>query len=116
MVSVVRVEEGDQHAGIADAGLSAGMAGILIAPLAPVTPSAYALFVVPALAAAIVGGFQSPLVAVIAGIAIGMVGYIVYLRMKHDHEIPADPAPPPPPPRWPRRPHARPRWRSSPTR
>ena len=39
------------------AGAVAGAAGILIAPLSPVTPNTYTLFVVPALAAAIVGAF-----------------------------------------------------------
>ena len=50
-----------------------------------VTPSAYGvLFVVPALAAAIVGGFQSPLIAVIAGIANGMVqAWLVFLSGRY---------------------------------
>jgi ABC-type branched-subunit amino acid transport system ATPase component/ABC-type branched-subunit amino acid transport system permease subunit len=50
----------------------AGAAGILIAPLAPLTPVTYTLFVVPALAAAVVGRFQYLLPTVLAGIAIGM--------------------------------------------
>jgi ABC-type branched-subunit amino acid transport system ATPase component/ABC-type branched-subunit amino acid transport system permease subunit len=50
----------------------AGAAGILIAPLAPLTPVTYTLFVVPALAAAVVGRFQYLLPTVGAGIAIGM--------------------------------------------
>ena len=36
----------------------AGLAGILIAPISPLTPISYTLFVIPALAAALVGGFQ----------------------------------------------------------
>ena len=36
----------------------AGIAGILIAPVSPLTPVTYTLFVVPALAAAVVGRFQ----------------------------------------------------------
>jgi len=61
-------------------GAVAGAAGILIAPLAPVTPDSYALFVVPALAAAIVGGFQYLVPAVSAGILIGMVqAWLVFL-------------------------------------
>jgi sulfate-transporting ATPase len=51
----------------------AGAAGILIAPVSPLTPSTYTLFVVPALAAAMVGGFQRFLPTVVAGLAIGML-------------------------------------------
>jgi ABC-type branched-subunit amino acid transport system ATPase component/branched-subunit amino acid ABC-type transport system permease component len=51
----------------------AGIAGILIAPVNPLTPVTYTLFVVPALAAAVVGKFQSIVPIVAAGIAIGML-------------------------------------------
>ena len=51
----------------------AGIAGILIAPVNPLTPVTYTLFVVPALAAAVVGRFQHLLPIVAAGIAIGML-------------------------------------------
>jgi ABC-type branched-subunit amino acid transport system ATPase component/ABC-type branched-subunit amino acid transport system permease subunit len=51
----------------------AGAAGILIAPISPLTPITYTLFVVPALAAALVGGFRNLLATVAAGIAIGML-------------------------------------------
>jgi sulfate-transporting ATPase len=51
----------------------AGAAGILIAPIAPLTPTAYALAVVPALAAAVVGRFEYLVPTVVAGIAIGML-------------------------------------------
>jgi ABC-type branched-subunit amino acid transport system ATPase component/branched-subunit amino acid ABC-type transport system permease component len=51
----------------------AGLAGILIAPVSPLTPVTYTLFVVPALAAAVVGRFESLIVIVAAGIAIGML-------------------------------------------
>jgi sulfate-transporting ATPase len=51
----------------------AGVGGILIATISPLTPIGYTLFVVPALAAAVVGGFSSVLVAVVAGIGIGML-------------------------------------------
>ncbi|MCK9901780.1 ATP-binding cassette domain-containing protein [Frankia sp. Cpl3] len=54
-------------------GVTAGAAGILIAPLSPLSPTTYTLFVVPALAAAVVGGFKSLVPTVVAGIAIGMV-------------------------------------------
>lgn len=49
----------------------AGLAGILIAPIVPLVPVAYTLFIVPALAAAIVARFQYVVVAVLAGLAIG---------------------------------------------
>lgn len=51
----------------------AGAAGILIAPLSPLTPITYTLLVVPALAAAVVGGFRSVLPTVAAGFLIGML-------------------------------------------
>jgi ABC-type branched-subunit amino acid transport system ATPase component/ABC-type branched-subunit amino acid transport system permease subunit len=51
----------------------AGIAGILIAPVSPLTPVTYTLFVVPALAAAVVGRFQYLLPVVAAGLAIGML-------------------------------------------
>jgi sulfate-transporting ATPase len=51
----------------------AGAAGILIAPITPLTPTAYALAVVPALAAAAVGHFELLVPTVIAGIGIGML-------------------------------------------
>ncbi|HET9609217.1 MAG TPA: branched-chain amino acid ABC transporter permease/ATP-binding protein [Acidimicrobiales bacterium] len=51
----------------------AGVAGILIAPVSPLTPVTYTLFVVPALAAAVVGRFQHLVPIVAAGLAIGML-------------------------------------------
>ncbi|MGF7239371.1 MAG: ABC transporter permease subunit [Frankia sp.] len=51
----------------------AGAAGILIAPLSPLTPSTYTLFVVPALAAAVVGGFEHVVPTVVTGVVIGML-------------------------------------------
>ena len=51
----------------------AGVAGILIAPISPLTPITYTLFVVPALAAAVVGRFQYLIPAALAGLAIGML-------------------------------------------
>jgi sulfate-transporting ATPase len=51
----------------------AGIAGILIAPVSPLTPVTYTLFVIPALAAAVVGRFESLVPIVVAGIAIGML-------------------------------------------
>ncbi|RHW28565.1 ATP-binding cassette domain-containing protein [Nocardioides immobilis] len=49
----------------------AGLAGILIAPIVPLVPVAYTLFIVPALAAAIVARFEYVVWAVVAGLAIG---------------------------------------------
>ncbi|PYE16928.1 ABC-type branched-subunit amino acid transport system ATPase component [Williamsia limnetica] len=50
----------------------AGLAGILIAPIVPLVPVAYTLFIVPALAAAIAARFQFIVVAAVAGLVIGM--------------------------------------------
>lgn len=49
----------------------AGLGGILIAPLVALNPIAYSLFIVPALAATLVGNFSSIWLTVIAGIVIG---------------------------------------------
>ncbi|MBW0101244.1 branched-chain amino acid ABC transporter permease/ATP-binding protein [Pseudonocardia sp. KRD291] len=49
----------------------AGLAGILIAPIVPLIPVSYTLFIVPALAAAIIARFQNLVWAVAAGLAIG---------------------------------------------
>ena len=66
------------------AGAVAGGAGLLIAPLSPVTPSTYTLFVVPALAAAIVGNFSRLVPPVVAGIGIGMVqAWLVFLSGRY---------------------------------
>lgn len=63
----------------------AGGAGILIAPIVPLVPVAYSLFIIPALAAAIVGRFQFMLPAVVAGLAIGMLqSEMQFLTAAHD--------------------------------
>jgi sulfate-transporting ATPase len=63
----------------------AGMAGILIAPISPLTPVTYTLFVVPALAAAVIGRFEWLLVIVGAGIGIGMLqAEALSLAAQHD--------------------------------
>ncbi|WP_187365716.1 branched-chain amino acid ABC transporter permease [Trebonia kvetii] len=49
----------------------AGAAGILIAPVANLDPNSYTLFVVPALAAALVGRFQSFWITALAGLLMG---------------------------------------------
>jgi ABC-type branched-subunit amino acid transport system ATPase component/ABC-type branched-subunit amino acid transport system permease subunit len=62
----------------------AGLAGILIAPIVPVVPIAYTLFIVPALAAAIMGRFQYLGAAAVAGLAIGMLqSEAQYLQTKY---------------------------------
>ncbi|MBV7702926.1 ATP-binding cassette domain-containing protein [Nocardia nova] len=49
----------------------AGLGGILIAPLVALNPVAYSMFIVPALAATLVGNFSSIWLTVAAGIVIG---------------------------------------------
>jgi sulfate-transporting ATPase len=63
----------------------AGVAGILIAPISPLTPVTYTLFIVPALAAAVVGRFQYLVPAALAGLAIGMLqSEAASLVQRHD--------------------------------
>jgi len=50
-----------------------GVAGLLIAPLTPLVPGTYTLFIVPALAAAVLGRFSALFPAVLGGLAIGML-------------------------------------------
>ncbi|MEE3851183.1 branched-chain amino acid ABC transporter permease/ATP-binding protein [Gordonia sp. LSe1-13] len=52
---------------------TAGIGGIVIAPIVPLNPVAYTMFIVPALAAALVGNFASIAVTVGAGLLIGML-------------------------------------------
>jgi ABC-type branched-subunit amino acid transport system ATPase component/branched-subunit amino acid ABC-type transport system permease component len=51
----------------------AGISGILIAPIVAPVPISYTLFIVPALAAAMMGGFAKLGPAIAGGLAIGMV-------------------------------------------
>ncbi|WP_063041538.1 branched-chain amino acid ABC transporter permease/ATP-binding protein [Nocardia pseudovaccinii] len=51
----------------------AGLSGILIAPIVPLVPVSYTLFIVPALAAALVGNFNALGLTVAAGLGIGML-------------------------------------------
>lgn len=53
------------------AGVVAGLAGILISPIVPLTPDGYSLFIIPALAVALIGNFSSIWITVIAGLALG---------------------------------------------
>ncbi|MGW4481370.1 ABC transporter permease subunit [Rhodococcus triatomae] len=52
---------------------TAAIGGVVIAPLVPLNPVAYTMFIVPALAAALVGNFASITLTVGAGLAIGML-------------------------------------------
>src|ERR1700749_4462934 len=62
----------------------AGVAGILIAPLVPLVPGSYTLFIVPALAAAVVGRFYALGPAVITGLALGALeSVVVSLNVAH---------------------------------
>ena len=62
----------------------AGLAGILITPIVPVVPVAYTLFIVPALAAAVIARFDRVVIAVLAGLAIGMLqSWMQYLTNQH---------------------------------
>src|SRR3984885_7726073 len=53
------------------ATMLAGAAGLLIAPVASLDPTSYTLFIVPALAAALVGRFESFWITALAGLLIG---------------------------------------------
>jgi ABC-type branched-subunit amino acid transport system ATPase component/branched-subunit amino acid ABC-type transport system permease component len=60
-----------------------GIGGILISPIVPLTPASYSLFIVPALAAALVGNFSSIGVTVAAALGIGMLeSEATYLQTK----------------------------------
>ena len=62
----------------------AGISGVLIAPIVPPTPGGYTLFIVPALAAAVLGQFQYIVPAVFSGLAIGMLqSELTYFRGQH---------------------------------
>jgi ABC-type branched-subunit amino acid transport system ATPase component/branched-subunit amino acid ABC-type transport system permease component len=61
-----------------------GIAGVLIAPLVPLEPGTYTLFIVPALAAAVVGRFHSLGWAIATGLAIGALESLsVYINGVH---------------------------------
>jgi ABC-type branched-subunit amino acid transport system ATPase component/branched-subunit amino acid ABC-type transport system permease component len=55
-------------------GAVAGLAGVLISPITASTPIVYTLFIVPALAAAVVGRFQALFPAVLMGLGVGLLG------------------------------------------
>ena len=61
-----------------------GIAGILIAPIVPLVPIQYTLFIVPALATALLGGFERIAPVVLGGFAIGMLqSEMLFLRSQH---------------------------------
>src|SRR3546814_16817736 len=63
----------------------AGPAGGLIAPLGPLIPGTYTLFIVPALAAAVLGRFAALLPAFVCGIAIGALqSLVVFLKGRYE--------------------------------
>jgi ABC-type branched-subunit amino acid transport system ATPase component/ABC-type branched-subunit amino acid transport system permease subunit len=65
-------------------GTVAGLAGILIGPLVPLIPGSYTLFIVPALAAAVVGRLYSLTPAVVAGLLLGALESVgVYLNSRY---------------------------------
>ncbi|MEJ5256151.1 MAG: ABC transporter permease [Acidimicrobiales bacterium] len=67
------------------ATILAGAAVILIAPIAGLDPSTTSLLVVPALAAALLGGFRSFVFTAVAGLAIGMAqSELLHLRSQWD--------------------------------
>jgi branched-chain amino acid transport system permease protein len=54
------------------ASVLAGLLGILAAPITSLTPTNYILFIIPALGAALIGGFNSILLVTLAGLALGV--------------------------------------------
>lgn len=62
-----------------------GLAGVLIAPIATLVPVAYTLFVIPAMAAALVGQFRALAPTAIGGIALGMLqSEMTFLQVRFD--------------------------------
>ena len=66
-----------------------GVAGILIAPLVPLVPGTYTLFIVPALAAAVVGRFHSLGWAITAGLGIGHARVALGVPQRRPSRVPA---------------------------
>jgi ABC-type branched-subunit amino acid transport system ATPase component/branched-subunit amino acid ABC-type transport system permease component len=63
----------------------AGAAGILVGSVVPLIPTQYTLFIVPALATAILGRFERLLPTVVGGLAIGMTSSeLTYLQVRHE--------------------------------
>lgn len=71
----------------------AGLSGILIAPLVPLTPGTYTLFIVPGLAAAVLGRFSAIAPAVLGGLAIGMLQSVAVFMQGRQSWMPTSGAP-----------------------
>ncbi|MFT3865003.1 MAG: ABC transporter permease [Solirubrobacterales bacterium] len=67
-----------------------GLAGILIAPIATIQPASYTLFIVPALAVALVARFQSFAIAAAAGLVLGMLQSEVTKLISVIHWLPQE--------------------------
>ena len=66
-------------------GAIVAVAGVLIAPITPLNTTTYTLYVVPAMAAAVIGRFTRVLPAVAAGLGIGMIqSEVVFLQSNHE--------------------------------
>ncbi len=62
-----------------------GLAGVLIAPIATLVPVAYTLFVIPAMAAALVGQFRALGPTALGGIALGMLqSEMTFVQVRYD--------------------------------
>ena len=66
------------------AGLLAGLGGILYLGSTPLTPVAFTLLIVPALAAALIGNLTSPVMAVCGGLALGVTQSIFVVVSNYD--------------------------------
>ncbi len=66
-------------------GAVVGLAGVLIAPIAPLVPVSYTLFVIPALAAALVGQFRAIAPTAVGGIVLGMLqSEVTFLQIRYN--------------------------------
>ncbi|WP_111765960.1 ABC transporter permease [Nakamurella deserti] len=62
-------------------GLIAGIVGVTVAPLVPLNPVTMTLYIVPALAAALLARFRSVIVVAVAGLGIGVLqALLTYLK------------------------------------
>lgn len=62
-------------------GLIAGIVGVTVAPLVPLNPITMTLYIVPALAAALLARFRSVLIVAAAGLGIGVLqSFVTYLK------------------------------------
>jgi ABC-type branched-subunit amino acid transport system ATPase component/branched-subunit amino acid ABC-type transport system permease component len=67
------------------AGVVTGLSGILIAPIVPLVPVSYTLFVIPALAAALLGQFKAIAPTVLGALALGALqSEATYIQVRFD--------------------------------